>query len=188
MRTIIIILEHVPKLYGIGIVVLYSLLLAEFYSTINNLFSTSNLMDKNLFVIFSRINYVTTILSGIIIWLLLTLLFHLTALLFDGHATFKRFLFVSSYLYIIQAIVIPVGIFLLDGIHITDTEDAINLLINNSSFKIAINIVNDSFFPYYLIVAIFIRYIHQIKYIYAVLSVAIPIMSIWLITELFKLL
>jgi hypothetical protein len=57
----------------------------------------------------------------------------------------------------------------------------------NSTVQLAINLLKYSVAPYYLIVAVFIRYIYQIKYLYAILSVVIPVIGIWLITELFKL-
>jgi hypothetical protein len=81
---------------------------------------------------------------------------------------------------------ILVAISLLDDIQIPNTEDALNVLLNNSSFKLSMNLINYSMAPYYLIVGIFIRYIYEIKYVYAFLSIVIPILSIWLISELFK--
>jgi hypothetical protein len=75
----------------------------------------------------------------------------------------------------------------LDGVHIPDTKNVINVLKNNLSFKLAVNLVNFSFIPYYVIMSLLIHYIYQIKYIYAVLSVAIPVVSIWLISEIIKL-
>ena len=186
MKRIIVSIEQTSKWYGIAIIFLYSLLLAEFYSTINRILPFNDLVDHNIFIIFSRINYVITVLSGIIIWIITTFLFHLTALLFDGHSTFKQLLFISSYPYIVPVMMILVGIFLLDGIQIPDTEDITHILLNNSSFQLAMNLINYSFILYYLIVAVFIQHIYRIKYIYAALSVVIPVVSIWLISELFK--
>jgi hypothetical protein len=176
-----------PKWYGISIVFAYSVLIAEFFSTLNHLLPIINGMDNNIVVIFLRIGYVLTILSGIIVWIITTFLFHLTALLFNGQSQFNRFLYISSYPYIIPAIVILSGIFLLDGIQIDNTEHAVEELMANSSYKLAMNLINYSFIPYYVIVGIFIHYIYNIKLLYALLSVVLPIFAIWVITQLFSL-
>ena len=76
----------------------------------------------------------------------------------------------------------------MDDIEVPQIEDITTFLMNQPKFKLAVNLINYSFWPYYLIVTVFIRHIYQIKYIYAALSVAIPVVSIWAITELFKLL
>jgi hypothetical protein len=186
MKKIINIIEQLPKWCSIGIMTIYSLLFAEFSSTINHLFPTDNSMS-DLLSVFFKISYGLTIVSGMIVWIIMSFLFHLTALLLNGHSSFGRFLFMSSYPYIISAIAILAGVFILDNIQIADTEERINILVNNQSFKLAMNLLNYSFIPYYILIAIIIHYTYQIKYLYAVLSVAIPVVSVWLITELFKL-
>ena len=187
MREIIAKILQVPKWYGIGVILLYSLLVAEFFSSINKLFIQTELVNNDILIIFSRISYVVMILSGVIVWIISTFLFHLTALLFDGKSSFGRFLFVSSYPYLIPVIMIFVGLFLLDEIQIPNSEDTMAFLKDNQTFKLSTTLINYSFIPYYLIIVVLIRYIHQIKYIYALLSVIIPVLSIWLITMLFKL-
>jgi hypothetical protein len=187
MKKLITNLEHLSKWYGTGIILLYSLLMAEFFSTVNHLFLVNNDLNSNsLFTIFSRINYSVTILSGIVVWIISMFIFHLTALLFNGKSSFKRFLYISSYPYIIPLCMILSGILLLDSSQIAKTEDVANSLVGNSSFQLAMNLINYSFIPYYLIIILMIHYVYQIKYLYAFLSVAIPIFSIWGIVELFK--
>jgi len=78
-----------------------------------------------------------------------------------------------------------VGILLLDGVEIPQSEDMVAALVNNTTFKLAMNLINFSFIPYYLIVIVLIRYVHQIKYLYAALSVVIPVVAILLVTQLF---
>ncbi|MDR0744273.1 MAG: hypothetical protein LBF05_07960, partial [Tannerella sp.] len=139
------------------------------------------------FEIMTRISYWATILLGVAVWLIMALLFHLTALLFNGQASFGHIARATSYPFIIPAVVILVGIFLLDGLDLPQTEEITTMLPNHPRFKLAMGLINYSFVPYYLIVAVFIRHIYQIRYVYAILSVAIPVVSIWAITELFKL-
>jgi hypothetical protein len=177
---------QLPKWYGISIILVYSILLAEFSSTLTHLMPVDESWSS-IFKIFTRINYGVTILSGFVVWLIMSLLFHLTALLFNGHAAFDNITRATSYPFIIPAIMILAGIILLDGLGIPQTEDITTVLTNHPQFRLAMNLINYSFVPYYLIVAVFIRHIYQIKHLYAVLSIAIPVVSIWAITELFKL-
>ena len=187
MKKTIDLLIRLPYWYGVGIVIAYSILFAEFFSTLIHIALDNDFLANNLIVIFLKINYGIIILFGIVVWIVMTFMFHLTALLFDGQIQFKRFLYISAYPYIIPAIMILVGIFLLDGIEISGTEDAAMELTNNASFKLAMNLINLSFILYYIMIAILIRYVYNINFLKAAASVVIPIVSVWGITELFKL-
>jgi len=186
MKKIVDTINQLPKWYGIGVIIIYSILCAELFSIINNIVLSSNdFTNNNIFVVLSRISYGITVLSQIIVWIIAAFLFHLMALLFNGKSQFKRFLFISSYPYIIPATVILIGIFLLDNVRISETKEIVNFLANNSSFKLVINLINYSFIIYYIFVSILIHYIYKIKYVYAILSVVIPIASIWIMAQLF---
>lgn len=86
MKRIINTLERMPKWYGFLTILLYSLLLAEFLITTNHLVNNNNLETDRLFVILARMSYIIIVLSAIVIWLISTFLFHLTAILFNGYA------------------------------------------------------------------------------------------------------
>jgi hypothetical protein len=148
----------------------------------------SDYFTNEIFISISRINYALTVLSGIVVWIISTFLFHLTALLFNGHSPFNRFLFISSYFYLIPAIVIVICIFILEDVQITNIENVMIELMNNRSFKLSVHLINYSFIPYYAMIIILIHYIYQVKYIYALLSVVIPVGSMWVIAEMFKFL
>ena len=186
IRQLVLTLEKIPKWYGIIIILLYCILFAEYISTIFNLVPFDKTI-ANFHFMFLKINYFTTLFISIIIWLVLSFLFHLTALLFDGSSSFSRFLFTSSYFLVIQVFVSVICIFALDKIPVLDFENFMYEMQNNSTIQFAKYLINFSFIVYYLIIIILIHYIYQIKYIYAFLSVAIPLLSIWGITELFKL-
>ena len=120
----------------------------------------------------------------------MSLLFHLTALLFDGQGKFGRLLMASSYPYIFSAYMILMGIFVLNGVETPNVpmgEEFTAALLKDPTFKLAMNLMNYSFVPCYLLIVIQIRYIYQIKYLYALLSVLVPVASVWMITELVKL-
>ncbi len=187
MRKIVSIIENLPVWYGLGIVLLYGLLLAEFFSTFMNLFPYGEVLN-NVFTVILGIGYVVNVLSGFILWLIYALLFHLAALLFGGKSTFKRFLFVSAYPYLLAACMIFVGIFLLGDVSPLNLGNPEEMLLRDLSFQLAVKFINYSSIICYLVTVIIVRYIYQISYIYAVLSVAVPVTVIWLITESVKVL
>ena len=84
-----------PKWYGIIIVLAYSALVAEYMLTLNEQFMFRSIEITGVIKTFMQISFFVTILSGIVVWIVLCLLFHLTALLFNGKAVFGRFLIVS---------------------------------------------------------------------------------------------
>jgi len=185
MRKVVSVIEKLPVWYGLGVILLYSLLLAEFVSTFLHLFPYEEVFD-NVFRVILSISYAVNILLGIIVWIIYALLFHLMAMLFGGQATFKRLLFASAYPYLISACMVLVAIVLLGEVQPLILGNSEELLIQNPTVQLTMKLLNYSFYPYYLIVAVLIRYIYQINYIYATLSVAVPITAIWLVTELVK--
>lgn len=177
-----------PKWYGFLTILLYSLLLAEFLITTNHLVNNNNLETDRLFVILARMSYIIIVLSAIVIWLISTFLFHLTAILFNGYAPFKHLLYISSYFYIMPAISVFISIFLLNQKTEYSTSNAVTTLQNNYSLGLPIMLVNYSFIPYYLLCMILIHHLYKVRLRYAIASVVIPILSVWAITKLFTLL
>jgi len=188
MKKTVITISQLPKWYGIGIVLLYGVLFAEFFSSVNQLLFHASI-SNNIVKAIIQLHYGLSILSGIIIWIFTSLIFHLTALLFNGQATFKQFLFASAYPYLLPIWMLIAGIFILNGIQIDGVEgveDVVMMLENNFSFRLAVNLVNFSFIPCYIMIAILIHHIHKVSYLYAGLSVLIPVFSIWGIAQLFR--
>ena len=186
MKRVIEIIDNLPKWYGLAIILIYSVLLAMYFSALNDLTPFDASLGR-IFIIIRRVGYAITILSGIVIWILMAFLFHLTAVLFNGKSEFGRFLMATSYPYMIPAMMIVAGISLIDTIQIPKDIDVVSFLIDDSTFQLAIGLVNFSFIPYYIIVAIIIHYIHRIKFIYSLASVALPVLSVWGISELIKI-
>jgi hypothetical protein len=180
-------MSNLPLFYGLSIVLFYGFLLAEFVSAINDIFMQKASLLGTVYDFFMKASYYITILSSIAVWLITSLLFHLTALLFNGTSSFNRFIRLSSYPYIIPAIVMLISIFLLDSIQIMEGNIA-ELLPQDKQFRFIFLFINWSFFPYYLSLIVLIRYSYNIKWLYSSFSVIIPVISIWIITELFKLL
>lgn len=179
-------LENLPKWYAFGTILLYSLLLAEFFHSLSAFTYLTDSLGSILSIML-KINYAVIIAAGIVVWIIMSLLFHLMALLLDGQALFKRFLYTSAYFYLIPAVFILIAIFMLDGLEISDTPNAIAILQSDHSFKLAMALVNYSFIPYYLLCATLIHFMYKINYWKALASIAIPILSVWVITQLFIL-
>ncbi|MDR1372318.1 MAG: hypothetical protein LBJ17_04220 [Dysgonamonadaceae bacterium] len=188
MKKVINTLEQIPKWYALGIAVLYGFLFAEYFSTVSHLISPVGLENSGFYDVLIKIMYFVTAISGIVVWIVSTFFFHLTAVLFKGKARFKHFLKVSAYPYIVPAIIILIVILVLDRTQITNVtvENAATVLADNQQLKLATLLVNLSFVPYYAMIAILIHYIHGIKWLYAALSVIIPAGSAWAITQLLK--
>ena len=170
MRQIINVLLRLPKWYGLTIILIYSVMIAEFVKVLNTLFMVGGIEKVALMEKIVQLNYGLTIVSSIIVWILICLLFHLMALLFDG-----------------KTVILLFAVLLLDGISIKDSVDIMQLILQNDSYKIVIKALNYSFVFYYLLVACIIHYLYNLKWLYALLSVAIPVVSIYAVTELFKL-
>jgi len=187
MKKIIEEIVDLPHWYSFGVVFLYSILIAEFFSSVNNLIPINEPIDNNILIIFSRIGYVLTVISGFIVWIISALIFHLTALLFDGSSSFKRFLFVSSCSYIIPSFLILIGLFMLDKIKFLSSFNSVTDLMGDESVKLVFNLINISALCYYIVIIIIIHFVYKIKFLHAIFSVAIPILSIWALIQLFTL-
>ena len=83
MRQIINVLLRLPKWYGLTIILIYSVMIAEFVKVLNTLFMVGGIEKVALMEKIVQLNYGLTIVSSIIVWILICLLFHLMAFLFD---------------------------------------------------------------------------------------------------------
>lgn len=176
-----------PKWYAYGAVLVYSVLTAEYMSEINRFFLSQGIEVTSLLKFFMQLNYVASILSSISVWVILALLFHLTALLLDGDQKFVKFLLATALVYIIPAVCMFIAIMMMDGVSITDSENTIEELGRNERFQTIQYIVNGSFVPFYILTGCIIHYLYAINWLRALLSVIIPVASIWGCTELFSL-
>lgn len=186
MRKIILVMENLPQWYGLGVVFLYSLLLADFFSTFMHLFPYKEVLSS-VFTVILGVGYVVSILSAFILWFVYAFLFHLAALLFGGQASFKRFLVTSGYPYLLAACMVFVSILLLENINPLSLGEPEQLLLQDPAFQLAVNFINYSNILCYLIIAVIVHYMYRINYVYAALSVAIPATAIWGIAELVKI-
>lgn len=181
MKKIFVFLSQLPIWYSMGIIGVYSILLAEYTVTICKALPYNIL--GTFFETVLQISYVLAFIAGFITWIISAFLFHITALLYGGRSSFNKMLYISSYAYIVLIIGLIINISIITDIHsINPTEVS-----SNSSFILVTNIMKFFYILFYSIITVMIYYCHQIKYVYAALSVIIPTTSTWLITELIKI-
>lgn len=183
-------LENLPKWYAFAIIVAYSLLVAEFFRTLNNLSGIDSSMGAGITDIINtimKISFVITIFAGVVTWIVMSLLFHLTALLLDGYAVFKRFLLTSAYFYIVPILCIAASIMMLDGVMVPEVPNAAELLAEDPTFKTSMYMVSYSYVPYYALCAMLIHNQYGLKYWKAVVAIIAPIVAVWGISQLLGL-
>lgn len=181
---------RLPKWYSIGIMILYSVLVFEYGATVLRQIPIRDLLNSNLFIVISKIGLLVSVSWSIFSWIILSFIFHLAALIFNGKSRFDQFLYINSYPYVIPMIMILISILILDRMHFPNTnnvEKIEELLISNFYFNVAVKLINMSFAIYYIVIVWIIHHLYNIKYLYAILSVAIPLFSIWCITAFIKL-
>jgi len=164
------------------VVVLYALLQAKFFIFMMNLKSFG--LEKNAFVVFNVIFFLVFVLSAIIVWIILSLVCHWTALLFDGAADFKNFLFFSGYGFGAIAITYLVVLF----VYMTGIPKglAIEQMQQDESFNSALVLINIGFMMYYVWVVYAVYFLHKLSIAKSIASVACPMLLYFILTQLFS--
>ncbi|GIZ15605.1 YIP1 family protein [Capnocytophaga catalasegens] len=175
-------IQKIPKGYAILVIVTYSFLITYFFYMLNQ-FYFSEIERNSILSLMLKINYVVIFFSGIIVWIIMSLLFHLTALLFEGQGSFSKFLYTSSYFYLIPTLFIFVAIIILDYF---EQDLPFQVLQNHMYFKISIEIINYSYIPYYILNSFLIKEMYKIVFWKSIIVISIPIISIWAITVFFS--
>ena len=164
------------------IVVLYALLQAKFFISMMNLKSFG--LEQEAFVVFNVIFFLVFVLSAIIVWIILSLVFHWTALLFDGASDFKNFLFFSGYGFGAIAITYLVVLFLyMTGI---PKGLAIEQMQQDVSFKNSLVLINIGFMIYYAWIVYAMYFLHKLGIVKSIASVACPMLLYFILTQLFS--
>jgi hypothetical protein len=187
MKKIVEKIVSLPKWYSYSVMFIYSVLVAEYMSEINIFFLKQGIEVTRIVWALMQLSYVATILASIATWIILSLLFHLSALLLNGEQTFGKFLLATAFPYIIPAVCMFIAILMMDGVDVENGEHVLETLMQSNRFQTITWIVNGSFVPFYIIVAFIIHYLYEINWGRSFLSVVIPIASIWGVTELFSL-
>lgn len=151
MKKIVEKIVTLPKWYGYSVLLFYSVLTAEYVSEINSFFIKQGIETTSFLNFFWGLSYITCILSSIAIWVVLSLLFHLSALLLDGEQEFGKFLLATALPYIIPAVCMFVAILMMDGVDVGNGEHVMETLMQSNRFQTITWIVNGSFVPFYIV-------------------------------------
>lgn len=179
--------KKIPMLWVICVVLIYSLLMAEFFNTFNNkiLLTQTDFSPNTIISYFMTFSYVVMVVMAFVIWIVSTFLFHLFAILFNGNAQYKDFQKLTGLSYSVSAVFFLVIIFMFDGVEITQ-NDIPNLFKINPTMKIIGWLMNIAGFTYYLLVIPIIKYLYNISWLKSLGVVAIPVGSIYLLGQLFS--
>ncbi|WP_149242055.1 YIP1 family protein [Dyadobacter sp. 32] len=164
------------------VVVLYALLQARFFISMMNLKSFG--LEQKALVVFNVVFFLVFVLSAIIVWVILSLVSHWTALLFDGTSDFKSFLFFSGYGFGAIAITYVVVLFVYmagipKGLPIEQVQQ-------NMLFKNALVVINIGFILYYLWIVYSVYFLHKLSVFKSIASVACPMLLYFILTQLFS--
>ena len=174
-------------LWVICVVLIYSLLMAEYFNTFNNkiLMAQPNYSPNTIISYFMTFSYVVMVVMAFAIWIITTFLFHLFAILFNGNAQYKDFQKLTGLSYSVSAVFFLVTIFMFDGVEITQ-NDISDIFKTDPTMKIIAWLMNIAGFAYYLLVIPIIKYLYCINWLKSIGAIVIPIGSIYLLGQLFS--
>lgn len=189
MRNNVENIAKLPKWYGMTIVLICGILAAEqstfIYDFIKDSFTeVSSMMD----VVF-RFSYVINILIVFAMWIIGSLMFHITALLLGGDQELKKILYISAYPMIILIMALSISILLTNKITLNCQPEEVEVFLRgNKYFLMSHYVVNISYVLYFSAIAIVVHYLYNLRWYYAVLSVFLPIGAIYGIIEIISIL
>lgn len=187
MRKIYDFFSKLPKWYGICIIIIYSIVTAEYISTLSQ-FMLAQFEDVPQIVsLFFYFGYIAAILISVVIWIIYSYLFYLTALVLGGNGSFEKVLNTSAYTFILPSLCIFIAIILLDGIDTQKMEDFQEFYLKNERFKNINLFVDLAFVPYYILNVIIIHHALKINWWYSIISVFGPIIAMMGLSKLFQL-
>ncbi|MCF0191109.1 MAG: YIP1 family protein [Marinilabiliaceae bacterium] len=190
MNTILSRLLSLNKWYSFIVVAVYGCLFAEYISEI----ATYNIIIdqggiSEILKVFLGVNFIITITSTMVVWVVFSLLFHIVALLLDGQGKYNDLLRVSSYTTILPSIAVAVAIFMLDEVYYADfsympSYEDVSI---SDELMSSLNIINYTYISYYILNGVVVKFLYKLSWVKAILSILIPIVSIWGVSELFDM-
>lgn len=180
-------IKKAPYYWGFSIVLLYSLLMAEYLNTVSREISfvaNNMILDTSILKYVYLSNHIITIISGIVVWIISSFLFHVFSILLGGQGEFKDFIKYSGLLYVFPLIGFTICLVLFDSLQLPDTN--LDLFFSTNSQMIAIIwIINTSSSLCFLLLIPIIKHFYQINWLKAIGTILIPIGSIYLLGQFF---
>jgi hypothetical protein len=187
MRTIIVHARSISYYLVIVVVFVYAIVVAEYLTDLNKRvleIQAKELVNNSFYVYFMSLSFVIMLLSPIVIWLISSFLFHLTAILFDGKLSFKYFLKCSGLCCIVPALGFAIAYVLSDGIQLPE-KNIPEFFKTDPLFYTISWIINISSILYYILLIPVVRYLYRINWFKSTGVIVIPILSIYLIGQFF---
>ena len=162
--------------------------MSEYINIINSKIIEAEIpiMENNqIFTLFMSFSFMMTLLSAFVVWLISSFLFHLFAILFGGVANFKEILKFSALCYILPAIIFLIAIVLVEST--TFPKENLDFFFSSTKSLVLIKwlIYISSSFCFIALIPI-IKYLYLISWYRALLSIIIPLGSIYLLGQFFS--
>ncbi len=161
-------LSALPNLWFFGVVILYSLIMSEYYYHLNTcliLNQVDQLIDNSIFKTFISLSFFLIFLSAIIVWLVSSFIFYLFIVLFDGEIEYTKTIRLSAICYIFPAISFIVSIFILNNVISTNNSLSLN---NIDHFNSINQIINLGFILYYSVLLFLFRFSTNLSWLKAI--------------------
>ncbi len=187
MKKLLSSIEKISYSWIFGIILIYSLVLAEYYYILNLTlikYQAAQLVGSSLFSLFMSFSFVLTVFSAFVIWIISAFIFYLIIILFGGEIIFKSFQKLSAMCYIFPTISFIIAFVLFNKVKLTSSN--INEFLTINKTMIQINwIINLGYISYYLTLISFIEYKTKINWLKSFSVIVIPIGSIYLLGQFF---
>ncbi|MDR7210567.1 YIP1 family protein [Flavobacterium piscis] len=179
--------ENISHFWVMSIMIIYGLILAEYFYLINLKTITIenvHLISNPIFTYLQSFSFIMTVLIAIVIWLISSFIFHLFAILLGGEANFKDFQKYTGLCYIFPAISLCVALVLFDNIDFPKKN--LQEFFNSNGDMILINwIITISSTLCFVLPIFIIKYLYKMNWLKAVGAVVIPLGSIHLLGQFF---
>jgi len=178
--------KRLPLYWSIGIVLVYSLLMSQYFITLNQKIFLNQVQVTNNSILsyLTTINFFMIIGLSFVVWTISSLMFHVFAMLFDGRYSYKKFIKLTGLCYIFPLIGYLMAIILIEKIEFP--KNNISFFIESNRLISLINwIINiSSGFAFAFIIPI-IKYQYQINWLKSIGSILIPLGSIYVLGQFF---
>jgi hypothetical protein len=178
--------KKISQLVVYSVVLIYGLLMAEYYNTVNIRIATIQglLIDSIGTKYMTVINFVIVVVVAIVVWQASSFLFHMFSILFGGDASFRDFQKYSGLVYAIPALGFLASILLFETITIPE-DNVAEFMSSNKSISIISWIINISSTLCFVLLVPVVKYLYQINWLRAFGAIVIPIGSIYLLGQFF---
>ncbi len=180
--------EKVSQFWVVCIVLIYGLIISEYYSTLNSRvleIQDYELRTSSFYTVIMSFSFFTMLIAVFVVWQIFSFMFHLCAILLGGMSSYRNFQKYTGICYFIPALGFLIVYILSERIDLP--KDYISeFLISNKYFIIINWIINICFLLYYILLVPLIKYLYQINWVKAIGAIAIPIGSIYLLGQFFS--